>query len=47
MTSSENDWAEGDDVFIHLGNKDTEKVISFIASHPYQLRDVDENQRGY
>ena len=45
MTSSGDDWAEGDDVFIYLGNRNTEKVISFIASHPYELRVVDENKR--
>ena len=45
MNSSEEDWAEGDDVFYYMGNGDVEKVLSFIANHPYQLRDVDSEGR--
>ncbi|KAK8823463.1 hypothetical protein WA577_002383 [Blastocystis sp. JDR] len=42
---NEEDWKEGNDVFTYMGEKNEEKVLKFIESHPEDINKQDSNGR--
>lgn len=45
MRRSEEDWKEGDDVFYYMGEKNEDKVLHFIQTHPEEVNQKDGEGR--